>query len=373
MHARALLLVLGAVAARPSLAAAQATTAQRLFDEGRRLLAEGKRAEACAAFDASEQAEPRVTTELNAAACREQNGELATAWAAYQEAERMARAGGQPRLAQVAVNHAQKLAARVSRLTISVPPDRRIPGLEVLRADQPVDPASWDRALPVDGGSVTIAARAPGYEPWSTSRTIKGERDAQTVVVPRLAEIRSPPVAPDAGPPAPPVVTRSDAPAPADAPRTDAPRANPPRTNPPRTNPPRANPPRTDAPRANPPLAVAPIADRPSGPSLIAPIAVGVAAVALGGAGLAFELRSESTYNKAKTTNQQGLLAVAGSYRDSAVRDRYIAQGLAAAAIGCAGVGVYLFVRGRGERPAAAAVLPVASSGLAGVALSGRW
>jgi hypothetical protein len=135
--------------------------------------------------------------------------------------------------------------------------------------------------------------------------------------------------------PAPPVVSRSDAPAPAPA--------------------------------------DAPAAERTSGPSLVAPIALGVAAVVLGGTGLGFELKSESTYDKAKTTDQQGLMALANSYRDSAVRDRYIAQGLAVAAIGCAGVGVYLFVRGRGERRATAAVLPVAASGLAGVALSGRW
>jgi hypothetical protein len=102
-------------------------------------------------------------------------------------------------------------------------------------------------------------------------------------------------------------------------------------------------------------------------------IALGGAALALGGAGLGFELRSESTYDKAKTTNQMGMMATANSYRDSAVRDRYIAQGLAVAAIGCAGLGVYLFVRNRGERRPAAAVVPVASSGLAGVALSGRW
>lgn len=341
MHARTWLLVLGAVAARPSHAAAQGTSAQRLFDEGRQLLAAGKLAEACAAFDASEQLEPRVSTELNAAACREQNGELATAWAAYQEAERMAHAGGDARLAQVAVNHAQKLGPRLSRLTISVPPDRRIPGLEVLRGNEPVDPASWDRPLPVDGGSITIAARAPGYESWSTTRTIKGERDAQTVVVPRLAELRSPPVAPDAGPPAPPVAGHGDTPAPAGAPQGAEPRA--------------------DSPSG------------PSGPSHVAPIALGVAAVALGGAGLGFELRSESVYDKAKAANQMGMMTSASSYRDSAVRDRYIAQGLAVAAIGCAGVAVYLFVHGRAERRPAAALLPVASPGVAGVALSGRW
>jgi hypothetical protein len=340
MHARALLLVLGTVVARSSPAAAQPaaaqpTDAQRLFDEGRRLLTAGKLADACTAFDDSERLDPRATTELNAAACHEQNGELATAWTAYQDAERLARASGEPRLEQAAISHAQKLESRLSRLTISVPPDRRIPGLEVVRGNEPVDPASWDRALPVDGGSYTITARAPGHEPWSTTRTVKGERDAQTVVIPRLAELRSPPAVPDVAPTAPPVAGRSDTPA--------------------------------EAPRA-----AEPSADR-SGPSRVAPIALGVAAVALGGVGLGLELRSESTYDKATAANNGGDRAGASSYRDTAVRERYIAQGLAVAAIGCAGVGVYLFVRDRGERHPAAAVVPVAAPGLAGIALTGRW
>src|SRR5262245_2576555 len=106
MSARVLWLVpgvvLGAVVARSSPAAAQPADAQRLFDDGRRLLAAGKLAEACAAFDASERLDPRPTTELNAAACHERSGELATAWAAYQDAERMARASGEPTLQQAA-------------------------------------------------------------------------------------------------------------------------------------------------------------------------------------------------------------------------------------------------------------------------------
>jgi hypothetical protein len=93
----------------------------------------------------------------------------------------------------------------------------------------------------------------------------------------------------------------------------------------------------------------------------------------LGGAGLGFELNSETLYDHAKTANQQGSNAAANSLRDSAIRDRYIAQGLAVAAIGCAGIGVYLFVRNGGERRSTAAVVPVASSGFAGVAMAGQW
>ena len=347
MHARALLLVLGAIAASPSRAAAQPADAQSLFDQGRRLLDAGKIAEACTAFDASQRLDPRVTTELNVAACREQNGELATASAAYREAVRIARAGGDARLGQVAINHAQRLDPRLSRLTISVPPDRRIPGLAVLRDNEPVDPASWDRALPVDGGSYAITARAPGYEPWSTTQTIKGERDAQTVVVPRLVELRAQPVAPESVPSA----------SAADHGITSAP--------------------------AGSFLAAEPPAERRSGRSRIAPIVLGVAALALGGTGLGFELRSETRYDRARTDYQRGIsnpdglrnqiIAAANSLGDSAVRDRYIAQGLAVAAIGCASIAVYLLVRSGGERRSAAAVVPAVSSGLAGAALVGRW
>lgn len=337
MHARALLLVLGAIAAPPSRAAAQAADAQSLFDEGRRLLAARKVAEACTAFDASQRLDSRVSTELNVAACREQNGELATAWAAYQEAERMARAGGDARLERVARNHAQRLQGRLSLLTIAVPLDRRIPGLEVLRGNEPVGPASWDRALPVDGGSYKITARAPGYEPWSTTRTIKGERDAQTVVVPRLVELRAQPVAPGSAPSAS-AAGHGNAPAPASV---------------------------SPAPE--------PSAGRPPGRSLVAPIVLGGAALALGGTGLGFELRSETLYDRAKTANRPGITAAASSLRDSAVRDRHIAQGLAVAAIGCAGIGVYLFMRSGGKGQSTTAVVPVASSGLAGVAMAGQW
>jgi hypothetical protein len=352
MHARALWLVIGAIAALPSRGAAQSAgdQAQRLFDDGRRLLDGGKIAEACTAFDASQKLDPLVATELNVAACREQNGQLATAWNAFVEAGRMARAGGDDKLEKVAAGHAQKLEPRLSRLTISVPPDRRIPGLEVLRGNEPVGTASWDRALPVDGGSYTIVARAPGHESWSTTRTIKAERDAQTVVIPRLAEIHAPAPAPVAPAPSPPALSP---PAPAVAGPGDAPAT------------PVDGPPATE-----------PTVDQPTGPSYVVPIALGAAALALGGTGLGFELRSETIYHNAETTNASmnpNAHAIASSLRDSAVRDRYIAQGVAAAAIGCAGVGVYLFVRNRGERRPAAAVMPVASSGLAGVALTGRW
>jgi hypothetical protein len=178
-------------AASPRVHAQSASAqAQSLFDDGQRLLQAGKLAEACAAFESSQKLEPAVATLLNLADCREQNHQLATAWAAFVDANRMARTTGNEKLARVATTHAHKLEARLSKLTISVPADHQVPGLEVLRGSERVDPAGWNHALPIDGGTYTISARAPGRTPWAITRTIKVESDAQTVEIPKLADAK---------------------------------------------------------------------------------------------------------------------------------------------------------------------------------------
>src|SRR6185295_263128 len=86
----------------------------------------------------------------------------------------------------------------------------RIAGLEILRDGEPIHPASWNHALPIDGGTYTFTARAPGVAAWSATRTIRPEADAVTVEIPRLDDPR---VAGGAKP-----VAKPAAPAPAPAP-----------------------------------------------------------------------------------------------------------------------------------------------------------
>lgn len=309
--------------------------AQSLFDEGRTLLKAGKLAEACAAFEASEKLDPAITTLLNLADCREQNHQLATAWGAFSDASRMARTAGNDKLVRVASNHARKLEPRLSKLTISVPSDRQVTGLEILRGSEVVDPASWSHALPIDGGSYTITARAPGHAPWSTTRTIKVEADAQTVEIPKLADAPvAPPVAVigagnDGRAVAPPSPPLSTIPSPAPATHPDA------------------------------------------APSRTLPLVFGASALVLGGGALAFHLSGNSTYDKAKATTTE-------PQRDdlyhSANTRRYLAQGFGIAAVGCAGAAVYLYIRGRGtHRAETTAVTPVASPQLTGLAVIGSW
>src|SRR4051794_14833575 len=185
-RAIAVMFVLWSSAALAQPAGAQAEV---LFRQGRDLLAAGKVAEACTAFDESQKLEPAVTTLLNLAACREKLGQLATAWGHFLEAARQTRSASDAATQQhheVATTRARKLEPRVSKLTINVPQRSQIDGLEIRRDTERVNAGLWNRALPIDGGTYTITARAPGANEWSTQVTVAAERDTKTIEIPDL-------------------------------------------------------------------------------------------------------------------------------------------------------------------------------------------
>jgi hypothetical protein len=188
--------------------------AEAAFQRGKRLMADGKIAEACAAFDDSEKLESVPATVLNQANCREQNGQLATAHALYLEAARQtgARTEAKSRkMHRTATSRAAKLRPRLSTLRIDVPAGHAIAGLEVARDGAIVATASWNEALPIDGGTYRVSARAPDRVAWSETVTVSAERDAEVVEVPALsalprapepvANTRAPSPTPPAGPP----------------------------------------------------------------------------------------------------------------------------------------------------------------------------
>jgi hypothetical protein len=106
--------------------------------------------------------------------------------------------------------------------------------------------------------------------------------------------------------------------------------------------------PRTAEPTGAAPTGVAVVVPTAERHSKLVPIVVGVGALALGGAGLAFELSAESTYNQAKAevTSQTRR----DSLYNSANTLRYVADGAAAAGIAAAGATVWIYLHGRGER-----------------------
>jgi len=177
--------VLGALGSSP--AHAQNASAEALFVEGGRLMADGKLAQACEAFEASNRAEPRAGTLIRLGDCRKQGDQLASAWSAYKDALIRVK---DDRKRKIATAKAAALEPRLSHLTISVSDDSRIEGLVIVYDGRSFDPVLWNRALPVDGGEHVIAARAPGHEDWQTTARVDVAHDQVTVEVPRLVEIR---------------------------------------------------------------------------------------------------------------------------------------------------------------------------------------
>jgi hypothetical protein len=207
-------------------ARAQSAEAEVLFRDGRNLIKRGKVGEGCDKLAASERLESSVGTLLNLGDCREKLGKLASAWAAFRKAEAMAkRTGGDDRRQAEAGRRAAQLEPKLSNLVIEVP--SRVEGLVVRRDGEIVDPAQWNTALPVDPGSYTIVAEAPGYRTWRTTAPINGGARRQVVVVPgleRMPEARTP--APEAAPQpiAPPPMPEPEAEAAAVEPREPPPR-----------------------------------------------------------------------------------------------------------------------------------------------------
>jgi hypothetical protein len=189
-----LALALLALATAPAAAQPASASAEQLFRDGKKLISEGRIAEACTAFDGSYRKDPLVSTLLNLADCREKNHQLASAWGHFLDADRLTRNdAAQAMLNQTAHDRASKLEGRLSFLIINVPDESRIDGLVVTRNGTDVDPAEWNRKSPVDGGSYTIEAKAPGHEPWSTTVRVGDELDRQSVDVPRFKALPEPP------------------------------------------------------------------------------------------------------------------------------------------------------------------------------------
>jgi hypothetical protein len=167
--------------------ATDSATAESLFNEALALLANKKPAQACQRLD------PGVGTLLYLADCYQQVGRTASAWGTFREAAYMAKDRKDER-ESVAVESAKSLEPRLSYLTVEVTAAPSA-ALEIKRDGKAISDALWNTATPVDPGTHTVEASAPGKKPWSTSFNIADGPRQESVVVPTLEDA---PVVPDA-------------------------------------------------------------------------------------------------------------------------------------------------------------------------------
>jgi hypothetical protein len=159
----------------------QATAAEALFEQGRKALAEGDLATACARFRASDQIDPAPGTKANIAECEERRGHVATAW----ELNRTALAALAPDDARRAIlqRRIAKLEPRLPRLVLSLPPTA--PRETTVRDGQATlgVPGSYGVPLPLDAGAHHLDVVAPGCASASIDVTLT-EGHTETVALP---------------------------------------------------------------------------------------------------------------------------------------------------------------------------------------------
>jgi hypothetical protein len=207
----------GGTALAQTTASSDNVAAEALFEDARTLVAAGKYAEACPKFADSERLGPSASTLLNLANCWEKVGRTATAWATYREAASVANATGRKDYLATALRRADGLAPKLARLTVTVV--QSAPGLQIKRDGVVVDPAEWGAGIPVDVGSHSVEATAPGRKAWVVAIQVAQDGAQASVAVPALEElpVEAPPVAP-APVVAPPATSAASAPPVAETP-----------------------------------------------------------------------------------------------------------------------------------------------------------
>lgn len=178
--------------------------AQQLFDSALADAEAGNFAAACPKFLASQEADPKTSTLLNLANCYEKNGQTASAWGAFREAENLARKASRADWEASAKQRAEALETQLVRLSIVVPEESRLAGMSVLRDGVRLPQGEWGVAIPVDPGEHVVTATHEGYRPWE--KRVEVKTSSAEISVPPLQALPAPRreaagvLAPDEGP-----------------------------------------------------------------------------------------------------------------------------------------------------------------------------
>jgi hypothetical protein len=160
--------------------------AESLFDQAMQHLKDGNLPAACEHFERSQKIDPAVGTLLYLAECYERTGKTASAWATFREAASLARELRESDRAAIGDQRAAKLESQLSKVTVLTSNVQSIPNLTLTQDGVPLNPALFGASVPIDPGSHTLIAEAPGYEPLKLDFEIAADTATTTVDVPAL-------------------------------------------------------------------------------------------------------------------------------------------------------------------------------------------
>ena len=187
--------------------------AESMFAEGKRLLAEGRIAEACATLEEAHRVSPLPGILLNMAHCHERQGRLVVALAEYRAALARAQQAGRTDRVAFVEERLAALEPRLGRLIVRVSPRvRALDGLSVRVGGVPVAAERLGVSLPVDPGATVVDVRAAGHDPH-VDQVLLAEGESGLVLVDELTptpRVSAAPPPPGPIPTTPPTPARGE-------------------------------------------------------------------------------------------------------------------------------------------------------------------
>lgn len=176
------------LARHASAQSSEATLAQSLFEDAKRLKAEKKYDQACPKFTESYRLDPAAGTLLNLAVCNEEWGKTATAWAQYKDSISQARKDRREDREKYASERVSVLEPKLSHLTMTTVAGAATAGMEIEIDHTKLGATILGSSLPVDPGPHRITVTQPGKKPWTTSIEIGAEADKKSIEIPALED-----------------------------------------------------------------------------------------------------------------------------------------------------------------------------------------
>jgi hypothetical protein len=174
------LLLMSVAEAEPDRAAAE-----ELFLRGKAAMASQDYVKASRFFEDSYKLDSGLGTLLNLALCHKEIGRVASAWSEFKQLEGVALRSSPPQLDRVKIAREQSeaLYPRLSRIKILVLPSVRVAGIEIAVDGKKQAESLWEIGVPVDPGTHTVTADAPGKKSFESSVKIDDEKLIKTVQV----------------------------------------------------------------------------------------------------------------------------------------------------------------------------------------------
>lgn len=171
----------------------KAVIAEALFREAKKLLEAGDPERACPKLEASQATEPALGTLLLMGLCYERSGRIASAWTTFSMAASQAAGQSRADRERYARDRVATLEKQLHRVKFDA---TKLPENGVMMLDGQPLARDADTAVPLDPGSHSLVASAPGHEDWETTFAVPKDPGLDVIEIPELAPTEQPPPPP---------------------------------------------------------------------------------------------------------------------------------------------------------------------------------